>query len=121
MALNLCGERSKGKKKKEFQEREGAKKKRAKERGGARSTKSEPLPCIRVFRDMRGHRDTQEGEKLVSRDSRVFLLAPRENAGILSSLGKKTLFCKPTSFPGLSPTRSHVATKIRGAWERGCL
>ena len=38
---------------------------------------------------MRGHRDTQEGEKLVSRDSRVFLLAPRENAGILSSLGKK--------------------------------
>ena len=26
MALNLCGERSKGKKKKEFQEREGAKK-----------------------------------------------------------------------------------------------
>ena len=96
-------------------------KKRARERGGARFTKSEPLPCIRVFRDMRGHRDTQEGEKLVSRDSRVFLLAPRENAGILSSLGKKTLFCKPTSFPGLSPTRSHVATKIRGAWERGCL
>ena len=64
-------------------------KKRARERGGARSTKSEPLPCIRVFRDMRGHRDKQEGEKLVSRDSRVFLLAPRENAGILSSLGKK--------------------------------
>ena len=96
-------------------------KKRARERGGARSTKSEPLPCIRVFRDMRGQRDTQEGEKLVSRDSRVFLLAPRENAGILSSLGKKTLFCKPTSFPGLSPTRSHVATKIRGAWDRGCL
>ena len=96
-------------------------KKRARERGGARSTKSEPLPCIRVFRDMRGHRDTQEGEKLVSRDSRVFLLAPRENAGILSSLGKKTLFCKPISFPGLSPTRSHVSTKIRGAWERGCL
>ena len=96
-------------------------KKRARERGGARSTKSEPLPCIRVFRDMRGHRDTQEGEKLVSRDSRVFLLAPRENAGILSSLGKKTLFCKPTSFPGLSPARSHVATKIRGAWDRGCL
>ena len=96
-------------------------KKRARERGGARSTKSEPLPCIRVFRDMRGRRDTQEGEKLVSRDSRVFLLAPRENAGILSSLGKKTLFCKPTSFPGLSPTRSHVATKIRGAWDRGCL
>lgn len=96
-------------------------KKRARERGGARSTKSEPLPCIRVFRDMRGHRDTQEGEKLVPRDSRVFLLAPRENAGILSSLGKKTLFCKPTSFPGLSPTRSHVATKIRGAWEGGCL
>ena len=58
-------------------------KKRARERGGARSTKSEPLPSIRVFRDMRGERDTQEGEK------RVFLRAPRENGEILSSLEKK--------------------------------
>lgn len=78
----------KGKRKRNFRSAK-ERKKRARERGGARSTKSEPLPCIRVFRDMRGHRDTQEGEKLVSRDSRVFLLAPRENAGILSSLGKK--------------------------------
>lgn len=83
MALSSRGERSKGKKKKEFQERKGAKKKRARERGGARSTKSEPLPSIRVFRDMRGERDTQEGEK------RVFLRAPRENGKILSSLEKK--------------------------------
>ena len=81
IALNSPGELSKGKKKKKEEER-----------GGARSTESEPLPCIRVFRDRRGARDTQEGEKRVSRDSRVFLLAPSKNAGILSSLEKKKTY-----------------------------
>lgn len=38
---------------------------------------------------MRGERDTQEGEKRVSHDSRVFLRAPRENGEILSPLEKK--------------------------------
>ena len=85
MALSSRGELSKGKKKKEFQELEGAKITCERVR-----TKSEPLSCIRVFRDRGGAQDTQEAEKRVSRDSRVFLLAPRENAGILSSLGKKT-------------------------------